>query len=115
MRQTFYHSLINSWRLFLVSLYSFNCSININHYTIDKKTCDSRALPNLSPIVPPQEAPSHTSTEATKKKKGFSASGSEYEKRQQANIEQNKKLLASLGLGEGVGILGESLSEKKKK
>ena len=114
MRQTFYHSLINSWRLFLVSLYSFNCSININHYTIDKKTCDSRALPNLSPIVPPQEALSHTSTEATGKKKGSFASGSEYEKKRQANIEENKKLLASLGLGD-VGMLGESLSKKKKK
>lgn len=42
-------------------------------------------------------------------------SESEYSKTRKANIEENKKLLASLGLGEGgVGLLEKSLSRKKK-
>ena len=39
---------------------------------------------------------------------------SDYSKNHQANIAMNKELLASLGLGEGVGILGESSSKKEK-
>jgi hypothetical protein len=39
---------------------------------------------------------------------------SEYSKNRAANIAKNKELLASLGFDEGVGILGESLSKKKK-
>jgi hypothetical protein len=46
----------------------------------------------------------------TRKKKG----PSEYEKTRNANIEANKILLASLGLGGGVGILGESSKKKRK-
>jgi hypothetical protein len=74
-------------------------------------------LPNLSPIVTPQGlTPSqngHTETVATGEKQG--PSESEYSKNRKANIEKNKKLLASLGLDGGVSILGESLSKKKKK
>ena len=51
----------------------------------------------------------------TRNKKGSFASESEYEKKRKANIEENKKLLASLGLGEDVGILGESLLGAKQK
>jgi hypothetical protein len=68
-------------------------------------------LPNLSPIVTPQ---SQTETTATGDKEGPSESN--YSKMRKLNIEKNKILLASLGLGGGgAGILGESLSRKKKK
>ena len=40
---------------------------------------------------------------------------SDYAKQQEINIANNKLLLESLGLGGGSGILGESLSKKKKK
>ena len=96
---------------------SLKCSIIINYYALDKKTCDSRALPKSSPIVPPQ-SPSHnrdTKTAATREKKGPSNRESEYEEKRRANIKENEKLLASLGLGEEVAKLGESLSKKKKK
>jgi hypothetical protein len=51
----------------------------------------------------------------TGKKKGSSASESEYEQKRKANIEENKKLLSSLGLDKDVGILGKSLLKKEKK
>jgi hypothetical protein len=103
----------------LVSLFLFKCSISINHYALDKKTCDSRALPKSSPIVSPQ-GPSqdgHTVTVATtsREKKGHSVEESEYEKKRKANIEENKRLFASLGLADDVAKLGESLTKKKRK
>ena len=87
----------------------------INHFAIDKKTCDSRALADLSPallsIVTPQDC---TEPVATREKQG--PSESEYSKSCRANIEKNNLLMESLGLGGGgVGILEESLLGKKKK
>jgi hypothetical protein len=94
--------------------------IVIINLSTDKKTCDSRALSGLSPAPtspaptpPTQPENEHNSMGGTTRK----AQGpSEYEKRRQANIEANKVLLASVGLGKGgVGILGESSKKKKRK
>ena len=107
----------------IISLLSFgHIIVIINHSIIDKKTCDSRALLSLSPIVTP-EAPTQNDSEQTDHpslKTGTTRKNqgpSEYLKRHEANIAMNKELLASLGLGkpEGVGILGESLSGGEKK
>lgn len=101
----------------IISLLSFkHIIVIINHSIIDKKTCDSRALSSLSPIVTPEaptqiEQTDHLKTGTTQKNQG----PSEYLKRREANIAINKELLASLGLGKGVGILGESLLGNKKK
>lgn len=86
----------------------------INHYTIDKKTCDSRALPtDETPQAPSQNE--DTNSEPKTGTPGESQGPSDYSKIREANIAQNKKILDSLGLGKGVGILGESVSKKKKK
>ena len=122
MRPNSYHSLINSWRPYLVISYihSITCSLNINHFAIDKKTCDSRALSDLSPTPSPIVTSKGltqnglTETVATREKQG--PTESEYSKNCRANIEKNNLLMASLGLdGGGVGILGESSLGKKKK
>lgn len=110
----------------MVSLYHrCKCSISINHYALDKKACESRALQKSSPIVSPKSSPivppqgpsqnGHTETAATREKKGSSVGESEYEKKRRTNIEKNEKLLASLGLADDVAKLGKSLSKKGKK
>ena len=122
MRPNSYHSLINSWRPYSVISYihSITCSLNINHFAIDKKTCDSRALSDLSPTPSPIVTSKGltqnglTETVATREKQG--PTESEYSKNRRANIEKNNLLMASLGLdGGGVSILGESSLGKKKK
>lgn len=80
----------------------------------DKKTCDSRALLALSP------GPSQTENEEESTMGGTTGREkndglSDYAKLRNANIEANKVLLASLGVGEGgEGILGESSKKTKK-
>lgn len=87
--------------------------ITIINHSIDKKTCDSRALSSLSP-APSQPENEHDpmggKDGATRKDQG----PSEYAKVRTANIEANKVLMSSLGLGGGVGILGESSKKKGK-
>jgi hypothetical protein len=95
----------------------------INHFITDKKTCESRALPSSgsssratshapSLIDGPQAGPeTKTKTKTTVMNKG----PSEYSMMREANIAKNKELLASLGLGNGGGIFGESPSSKKEK
>ena len=83
--------------------------MNENDHSTDKTTCDSRAL-SAAPSMTENEHDSTTGG-TTRMKNG----PSEYEKIRNANIEANKKLLASLGLGGGVvGILGESSKKKRK-
>jgi hypothetical protein len=60
-------------------------------------------------MVTPQ---GHTEATATGEKEG--PLESDYSKMRKANIEKNKILLAGLGLGKDVGILGESLARKNK-
>ena len=73
-------------------IHSITCSLNINHFAIDKKTCDSQALsnllPTLSPIVTPQGLTQNglTKTVATREKQG--PTESEYSKNHRANIKK---------------------------
>ena len=90
--------------------------IIIDYFIIDKKTCDSRALSSISPTVTLHTPTQNEHSDPIAVPIATKAGPSEYSKMRKANIAENKKLLASLGLGEGaIGILGESLKKKKKK
>ena len=91
---------------------------------IDTKTCGLQALPSLSHQGTPtpdnsSDASSSTSIAASVVTTQRQQHGpSEYELRREANIAENKQLLASLGLSEGgsSAILGKpSTNEKRKK
>jgi hypothetical protein len=81
---------------------------------IDKKICDSRALSSLSHERTPDAGISDDATPSipVKRKHG----PSEYEQRRQANISENHRLLASLGLsGGGSSALVKSSAKGKNK
>ena len=85
---------------------------------IDKKTCESRAMKSLSHQGTPTPG---VSNEATIEDLGTPAErqqdgGSEYAMRRDANIAENKRLLASLGLSEGgsSAIRDKSVTKKGK-
>lgn len=64
----------------------------------------SPSSPTLTPESPSENRKEHGSMDIP----------SDYSKQREINIANNKLLLESLGLGGGSGILGESLSRKKK-
>lgn len=83
---------------------------------IDKKACDSRSLLGLShegtPDISNEASTTGSTGMATKEQHG----PSEYELRRKANIEENQRLLASLGLsGGGSSIIDKQSSKGKKK
>jgi hypothetical protein len=77
---------------------------------IDKKTCESRALSSLSNQGTPSPENSINASTSTSKAKERWHGPSDYELRQQANIAENERLLASLGLSKG----GSSLIDPDK-
>jgi hypothetical protein len=82
---------------------------------LDKNTCESRALSNLSRKGTPDnsnEATVSRNIVAKKQQHG----PSDYELKRQANIEENRKLLDELGLSKGgsSAIVGKSSTRKKK-
>ena len=88
---------------FLGSVYGteFISILNIDSQLIihiDKKTCESRAMPSLSHQGTPDNS-NDLDAVAERRQHGLS----EYELQREANIAENQKLLASLGLLEGGG------------
>ena len=82
---------------------------------IDKKICEERAMPSLSHEGTPDnsnDSDDHAIAETRRRQDG----PSEYELQRQANIAENQKLLASLGLSKGgSGAIGLDKSSKKVK
>jgi hypothetical protein len=80
---------------------------------IDKKICDTRALSSLSHEGTPEAGISDDATTSIAEKRKHGPS--EYEQRRQANIAENHRLLASLGLSGGGSSALDKLSKGKKK
>jgi hypothetical protein len=76
---------------------------------IDKKICESRALSTLSHEGSP-DIPNDASTSIAEKRQ---PGPSEYELRRQANIAENHRILASLGLAKGGSSALGKLSLKR--
>jgi hypothetical protein len=76
-----------------ISILNFESQLTIH---IDKKTCESRAMPSLSHQGTPNNS-NDSDAVAERRQDG----PSEYELQREANIAENQKLLASLGLLEG--------------
>jgi hypothetical protein len=78
---------------------------------IDKNICEARAMPSLSHEGTPDNSNDSDAIAETRRQ-----GPSEYELRRQANIAENQKPLASLGLSKGgSGAIGLDKSSKKVK
>ena len=83
---------------------------------IDKKACDSRSLLGLSHEGTPDISNEASTTGSTRMAAKEQHGPSEYELRRQANIEENQRLLASLGLsGGGSSIIDKQSSRGRRK